>query len=404
VKTRPIRWLIALFAALAALAAVLLFLEGRAVPDASADSLSSERVRLERVFADVPLAQPVWLTQPPDDPDRWYALEQKGRIVTFTSTSSRRARTIALDLTDRVRFGGEQGLLGHAFHPRYAQNGYAYVNYVSASNPRRTVVSRFTRASDGVGFDRGSEKILLRVEQPYSNHNGGGQLFGPDGHLYVGFGDGGLAGDPHDHGQNTRTLLGAMVRIDVDGGDPYEIPSDNPFADGRGGAPEVFAWGLRNPWRFSFDRKTGKLWAGDVGQNAWEEIDVVERGKNYGWAVREGNHCYDPPVHLKIFGSGECGEADKGLTPPVFEFSQRRGDRSVTGGYVYRGKRNPGLGGKYVYGDFVSGRIWAFDPATGHNELLLDTPLSISSFVESADGEIGVLSYADGAVYHLTTP
>ena len=401
-KRRPIRWLIALFAALALVAIALVIVEGRAVPDASADSLKGDGVKLVRVFEDVDLQQPVWMVQPPDAANRWYALEQKGRVVTFSASNPKKTRKVALDLTDRVRFGGEQGLLGLAFHPRYADNGYVYVNYISDENPRQTRVSRFRRASDGISFDPKSEKILLRVDQPYGNHNGGGVLFGPDGFLYIGFGDGGMAGDPHDHGQNTKTLLGAMVRIDVDGGDPYGIPKDNPFADGKKGAPEIFAWGLRNPWRFSFDRTTGKLWAGDVGQNAWEEIDVVERGHNYGWAIREGTHCYDPPAHLKVFGSGECGERDKNLTDPVLDYSQRRGDRSVTGGYVYRGKKNPALFGKYVYGDFVSGRIWAFDPATGDNTLLLDSPLAISSFVEAADGELGVLSYAEGAVYHLS--
>ncbi len=390
-----------MLAALVAVAIITLD-DSSTVPDAGAQSLSNSTVELVRVFEDVSLQQPVWMTQAPDDPGRWYVVEQAGRLVTFTDNPKRRERSVALDITDRVEFGGEQGLLGLAFHPRYADNGYVYVNYVSeASGTKETRISRFRR--DGAtAFDPDSEKILLRVEQPYSNHNGGGILFGPDGYLYVGMGDGGLAGDPKGHGQNTETLLGAFLRIDVDSKDPYAIPADNPFASGKGGAPEVWAWGLRNPWRFSFDRKTGKLWAGDVGQNAWEEVSIIEGGENYGWKFVEGTHCYDPPLHLKVFGSGECDDVE-GFASPEFDYSQANGDKSVTGGYVYRGRRIPSLRGKYVFGDFVSGRIWSWDPERRKRTLLFDTPLSIATFVESADGDLGVLNYSDGGIFHLTT-
>ena len=370
----------------------------RAIPDASADSLDRDGVKLVRVFEDIRLRSPVAAEQPPDDRKRWYVVEQRGRLITFV-TARERNREVALDITGRVEFGGEQGLLGLAFHPQYGENGYIFVNYISTEGERHTRVSRFKRKGAGPTFDPRSEKVLLRVPQPYSNHNGGQVSFGPDGMLYIAMGDGGLAGDPQNHGQDTTTLLGAMLRIDVDGGDPYAIPPDNPFANG-GGAAEIFAWGLRNPWRFSFDRQTQKLWAGDVGQNDWEEIDVIDRGKNYGWNIREGTRCYDPPAHLAVLGSGDCGSKAK-LEPPVFEYSQAQGDRSVTGGFVYRGKRWPKIRGQYVYGDFVSGRIWAYDMRRGASRLLIDTGCLISSFVEGADGEIGVLDYGSGALYHL---
>lgn len=399
-NSRTIRWAAAILAGLTVVAVAIMLIGRRPVPDASADSLSGGDVKLERIFEKIPLQQPVWMAQPPGS-TRWWVVEQQGRIVTFPDDPKASEKKLALDITDRVKFGGEQGLLGLAFHPKWPDTPHLFVNYTSVrGGERHTRVSRFSRKEGTI--DPKSEKILMKVEQPYGNHNGGQVSFGPDGYLYVGFGDGGLAGDPGENGQNPGTLLGSMVRVDVDGGDPYRIPDDNPFAGKeKKGAPEVFAWGLRNPWRFSFDRKTGTLWAGDVGQNAWEEVDIVERGKNYGWNIREGTHCYDPPAHLKLFGSGECGEGDQGLEPPVIEYSQKEGDRSVTGGYVYRGEVNDGLRGDYVYADFVSGRIWAYSPAKKKSRLLVDSPLSISSFFEAHDGEIGVLSYSDGAVYRL---
>ena len=397
-KSRTIR----ILAAVVLIVTLVIYFGGRrAVPDASADSLQRGDVRLERVFANIELRQPVWMQQPPEDRSRWFVVEQEGRLITFPDQSTTKDRHVALDISARVKSGGEMGLLGLAFHPKYGENGYIYLNYTSDEGERHTRVSRFTRLrDDGVSFDPKSEKILLKIPQPYANHNGGQVSFGPDGLLYVGVGDGGLAGDPKEHGQNTSTLLGTMLRIDVDAKDPYGIPTDNPFAR-SGGAPEIFAWGLRNPWRFSFDRKTGKLWAGDVGQNAWEEISIIERGKNYGWNIREGTHCYDPPAHLKLLGSGDCG-SDAKLEPPVIEYSQDQGDRSVTGGYVYRGTKQRQIAGHYIYGDYVSGRIWAYDPASKESRMLLDTGCLIASFVEAADGEIGVIDYA-GKIYHLRT-
>jgi len=224
------------------------------------------------------------------------------------------------------------------------------------------------------------------VDQPFLNHNGGQIAFGPDGLLYVGLGDGGSGGDPLGHAQDTSTLLGSILRIDVDRGTPYAVPPDNPFAAG-GGRPEIFAWGLRNPWRWSFDRETGELWCGDVGQNRWEEVDRIRRGGNYGWNVREGAHC---------FASAECDSA--GLIEPVAEYSHDEGC-SITGGYVYRGATLPQISGAYVYGDFCSGRIWGLFSAGGGAlapRLLAESGLQISSFAEDHDGELYVVDYGGG--------
>lgn len=391
-------WTIRILSALLLVLTLVVYFGGqRAVPDASADSLKRGGVSLERVFSNIKLRNPVWMQQSPGS-TRWYAVEQQGRLVTFPNDPSTKNQQFALDISDRVKAGGEMGLLGLAFHPKFADNGYIYLNYTSTEGRRHTRISRFERRADGITFDPSSEKILLEIDQPYSNHNGGQVSFGPDGFLYIGVGDGGLAGDPKEHSQNKDTLLGTMLRIDVDAKTPYGIPADNPYAAG-GGAPEIFAIGLRNPWRFSFDRKTGKLWAGDVGQNAYEEISIIRRGGNYGWNIMEGSHCYDPPLHLKALGSGDCGQKIK-LDPPVVDYSQDEGDRSVTGGYVYRGSRQKKIRGHYVYGDYVSGRIWAYDIANKKNRLLIDTGCLISSFTEASDGEIGVVDYT-GKIYHL---
>ena len=257
-----------------------------------------------------------------------------------------------LDIRDRVsNRGSEEGLLGLAIDPH--KDGQFYV-YYSAANPRRSVVSRFSSGSKGQPAERkpadpGSELVILEVDQPYPNHNGGQIAFGPDGYLYVGLGDGGSAGDPLGNGQNTSTLLGSILRIDVSechcSGQPYAIPPDNPFADG-GGRSEIWAYGLRNPWRFSFDRQTGDLWTGDVGQNQWEEIDIIERGGNYGWNILEANHCFNP--------RNNCDDA--GTIPPVWEYSLDGTPCSVIGGHVYRGNAIPWLRGTYIYGDFCSGK------------------------------------------------
>ena len=298
-----------------------------------------------------------------------------------------------LDITERVNSRrSEEGLLGMALGPD--DDSLLYVHY-SASNPRRSVVSRFNISPDGSSADPESELVILEIGQPYANHNGGQLAFGPDGYLYIGLGDGGSAGDPLGSGQDTSTLLGAILRIDVSQAAParpYTVPLDNPFAAG-GGRGEIWAYGLRNPWRFSFDRATGELWAGDVGQNRWEEIDLIRRGANYGWNVLEGNHC---------FGTrGACQRV--GMEPPVWEYSLDGEPCSVIGGYVYRGSLIPWLHGAYVYGDYCSGDVFGLRYVGGRvvdRRQLVDTDLRIMSFAQDNDGELYLLSQKSG-IYRL---
>ena len=356
---------------------------------------------LEEAFPALRFASPVDLQHPGDGTDRLFVVEQAGVIRVFDNDASTADAPVFLDLTDRVLSGGEQGLLGLAFHPDYEANGLFFVNY-TAADPRRTVVERFRvdPADPGRAAPQ-SGTVILEVAQPYGNHNGGQTSFGPDGYLYVALGDGGAGGDPQGHGQNRSTLLGAILRIDVDdasGGRSYGIPADNPFV-GVACEPEpcreeIYAYGLRNPWRFSFDAETGQLWAADVGQNAYEEIDVIEKGGNYGWNVLEGRHCYAP--------SSGCSQ--EGMAPPIWEYDHTQGS-SVTGGFVYRGQRVPELRGRYIYADYVSGRIWAltFDggEAVENTELLQSR--SISSFGVDAANELYVLNHSTGRIYLLAS-
>lgn len=264
-----------------------------------------------------------------------------------------------------------------------------FLSYTRDGSPLVSVISEFAVGPGGTSFDPDSERIILTLDQPYGNHNGGKIVFGPDGYLYIGFGDGCAGGDPQGNGQSTRTLLGALLRIDVDSGAPYAIPADNPFATG-GGAPEIYAWGLRNPWRFSFDSATGALWLADVGQDRWEEIDIVERGGNYGWNLREGAHRY------------ARGTAPRPLVDPVFDYGHDQGC-SITGGYVYRGRAIPALGGIYVFGAVFSGRVWGlFAEVNGYvAPRLLDADINISSFGEGLDGELYVVDLGGGGIYTL---
>jgi glucose/arabinose dehydrogenase len=302
-----------------------------------------------------------------------------------------------LDISERISTRGEGGLLGLAFHPGFPAKPQAFVSYTAPGSPLESRLSRFTVASDG---RFAGEEILLSLDQPYANHNGGWIGFGPDGYLYFGLGDGGSAGDPLNHAQNTRTLFGAMLRLDVDAspaaGKAYAVPKDNVFAAGGprpgAGAPEIYAWGLRNPWRWSFDRVTGQLWLGDVGQNAWEEIDRIESGGNYGWRCYEGTHTYNTD-----------GCADAGAyAAPVVEYGHDRGC-SVTGGYVYRGSAVALLDGVFLYGDFCSGRIWGLaDGGAGGPAELLDTPYRIASFGQDNAGGVYVLDLASpGGIYRI---
>ncbi len=336
------------------------------------------------------------LVQPDDGLDRIFVTEQAGRVLVFPNDQSANDTQVFLDVRDRVNEGGnEEGLLGIAFDPDYKDNGHFYL-YYSASGPRRSVLSRFSVGSDSPNLvDPASEVVILEVRQPYSNHNGGQLAFGPDGYLYVGLGDGGSGGDPLGNGQDPGTLLGSILRIDVSNvteGQTYGIPPDNPFVGVPGAREEVWVYGLRNPWRFSFDDDTGLLWVADVGQNGWEEIDVVGKGLNYGWNVMEGAHCFSP----------RSGCDTSGLELPVAEYD-RSGGCSVTGGYVYRGDRLLSLRGAYVYGDFCSGKIWGlrYDGSTVTEvKLLVDSNLSITSFGQDLAGSLYILSRNDG-IYRL---
>ncbi len=350
-------------------------------------------VALHPLFAEQRFNQPVALLQSPKVNSSWYVVEKGGRVLRLEGEGREAKSSLFIDLGSRVDAGPmEAGLLGMAFHPAFARNNLIYLSY-TRGRPLTSVLARYKSSDGGRTLDPASEAILLEVPQPHGNHNGGQIAFGPDGYLYYGLGDGGAAGDPRGNGQNTETLLGAMLRLDVDRYTPYTpytIPPDNPFVEG-GGRPEIYAWGMRNPWRWSFDRQSGELWVGDVGQNEWEEIDRVVKGDNLGWNVWEGGHC---------FRADRCRSG--GMVMPVAEYSHEFGC-SVTGGYVYRGKAIPALYGHYLYGDFCSGRIWELDSGNIKEgaHILMHSGKRIASFAEDRDGELYLLDYASGRIFRL---
>jgi glucose/arabinose dehydrogenase len=342
------------------------------------------------------LENPVDLQVPAGDRARLFVVEQRGRIRIVRNGSL--VAQPFLDIAARIASGGERGLLGLAFHPRYSENGRFFVNYTDLRGD--THISEFRAPVAADQADPGSERELLFVRQPFSNHNGGGLAFGNDGFLYIGLGDGGSGGDPQGNGQSLSTPLGKILRIDVDGGNPFGVPSDNPFVATAGAFPAVWAFGLRNPWRISFDRATGDLLIGDVGQDNFEEVDVGlasrRGGENYGWNVTEGNHCFRPPA----------GCSTTGLTPPLVEYSHGEGC-SVTGGYLYRGCRMPGYQGTYFYGDYCTSLVRSFrlDNGRAVDQRDWTSALSrgvdaISSFGVDADGEIYILDHT-GEVYKI---
>lgn len=337
------------------------------------------------------LTRPVDLVSPAGD-RRLFVVEQPGRIRIIENR--RLLPTPYLDITDRVRSSGnEQGLLGLAFHPQYASNGYLFVNYTDLNGDTR--VERYRAGSDPNRADPASAKQILFIDQPFGNHNGGQVLFGPDGMLYVPTGDGGSGGDPQGNGQSLGTLLGKILRIDVDRGDPYAIPSDNPFVGRTGARHEIWAYGLRNPWRIDFDRAGGLVYVADVGQNAWEEVHVAplrEAGINYGWNRMEGMHC---------FRADTCDRS--GLHLPQVEYPHPEGC-SIAGGYVYRGRAVPGLVGHYFYGDYCEGFVRSFrysdGAVTDRRSWSLGDLGQILAFGEDSEGELYVLSM-NGRVYRL---
>ncbi len=316
---------------------------------------------------------------------RWYVLEQAGRVMTFREGDP--SATVFLDIRDRVTSGGETGLLGIALAPDFDQSGVFFLDY-TRGGPLRTQISSFT--SDRLVASKASEVVVLEIAQPYANHNGGQLAFGPDGYLYIAMGDGGSGGDPQRNGQNKNVLLGKILRIDVRDRTRYAVPRDNPFAAG-GGRGEIWAYGLRNPWRFSFDGTT--LWAADVGQNLYEEIDIIVKGGNYGWNVMEASSCYN---------ASQCDRT--GLVLPVTEYG-RSGGCSVTGGYVYRGTQAD-LDGIYFFADYCSGRVWGLRYAAGRTVAIAQvatTGFSVASFAQDRAGNVYILQYAAaGGIYRIT--
>jgi glucose/arabinose dehydrogenase len=345
------------------------------------------------------LSDPIGVTNAGDGSDRLFVVQRGGQVRVIDADGTLRAAPF-VDISGRIIAGGEQGLLGLAFHPNFAANGRLFVDYTRAGDGA-TVISELTASADRGSANPASERILLTISQPFANHNGGQIAFGPNGYLYIGMGDGGSGGDPQGNGQNRQALLGKILRLDVDGahaaGKEYAIPNNNPYAAGGispgAGLPEIWAYGVRNPWRFSFDRGTGDLYIGDVGQGSWEEVDRQSAGsrggENYGWNAFEGRHCFS-----------NCS----GVTyvPPIVEYGHALGC-SITGGYVYRGSRQPALKGFYLFGDYCSGTIWTVPAAAGNQtpKAVSSTGLLISSFGQGEDGEIYLVDLGAGGLYRV---
>ena len=364
-------------------------------------SLTMSQVQIEIAFPNLKFQKPVDLQHPSDGSDRLFVVEKQGTIYLFENDPEVLEKRLFLNITDRVSDDApETGLLGFAFHPDYINNGYFYVNYTHKASPTdvlTTVISRFEVSStDSNAAEVESEFIIMQIEQPHEHHNGGQIVFGPDGYLYIGMGDGGK----WQNGQDSTTLLGAMLRIDIDNPQPglaYGIPEDNPFFDGTA-AKEVFAYGFRNPWRFSFDAITGSLWLGDVGHVRYEEIDIVLAGHNYGWHIMEGAHCYNQNSPSAPYSGCDT----TGLAMPIWEYGRTSGE-AVVGGFVYRGALVPSLYGKYVYGDFEFGTIWVLDygvDSPTNRELFDLGDWTVTSFGVDRDNELYICSFA-GDIYRM---
>lgn len=341
---------------------------------------------LQRVFPNLRFERPLAMLQAPGDNRRWYVVEQIGRVMVFDNHPSVGAARVFVDLRQRVDASfHESGLLGMAFHPDFAVNGQVFLSYTVSAQPLHSRVTRFISWDGGESLDVASEQPVVDLPQPTDVHQGGGLRFGPDGYLYIAFGDGGNRG----LAQQLDNWYGGMLRIDVDNGLPYSVPLDNPLLPGV--APELWAWGFRNPWSWSFDRATGELWVGDVGESDWEEVNRVEKGGNYGWPVREGNQCF----------RGNCDRAD--LIDPVWQYGHDQGC-SITGGYVYRGSAIPGLQGSYLFADLCNGKIWGLDSAADGSaaaRLLNQSGRGLAAFAEDVDGELYVVDIGTGDLHQL---
>ena len=351
-------------------------------------------IHTERAFPNLEFERPIVLTHAGDRTNRVFVASQLGKVYVFPDDQNVERAGLFFDLEDKVSYKdtqNEEGFLGMAFHPKFKQNGEVFVYYTTTEVPLMSVVSRFRLGEGGKRIDPKSEEEILRIPQPFWNHNGGTLAFGPDGCLYIALGDGGKANDPFGNGQNLKTLLGSILRIDVDhkdDGKNYAVPKDNPFLDYPGAQPEIWAYGVRNIWRMSFDRQTGACWAADVGQDIWEEIDIIVRGGNYGWNLREAKH---------KFGVGGLDAPRDDIIEPIFEYHHDVG-KSITGGFVYRGKRLPELVGAYLYADYVTGKLYALRYDFDRREVTANRPI--------AGNILPVLSFGEdeaGEVYFMTT-
>lgn len=341
-------------------------------------------------FPNLKFERPVWIGSPGDHSNNLFVMEQGGRVLVFENTRDVEKASVVLDLRKKVhRSHNEEGMLGMAFHPQFKKNRQVFIAY-SAGNPRRLVLSRFEASSTRKRIRANTEEVILRQRQPFGNHNGGGLAFGPDGFLYVSLGDGGSLGDPEDNAQNLNNWLGTILRIDVSRRRGFNVPQDNPFVDVPHTRPEIWAYGLQNPRRFSFDRMTGDLWAGDVGNVRWQEVDLIKKGGNYGWNLREGKE-----QHKK-------GRSLVNLDEPLLALGGEDA-RRITGGYVYRGKRLPDLIGAYVYGDTATGTVWALrrEGDQVKENILIGRGRGVSSFGEDEQGEIYFTTF-DGKVHTLS--
>ncbi len=351
-----------------------------------------------KAFPQLKFEMPIFFVAAPKDDSNFFIVEQTGVIKKFKNSTQTNSSERILDISAKVLHPGsggssEEGLLGFAFDPEFSKTKEVFI-YYSVANPRRSRISRLKMESSGL-ISASSEKIILEIPQPYSNHNGGMLAFGPDGLLYIGLGDGGSGGDPQDHSQNKASLLGKILRIDIRNTETYKIPLNNPFVQEKNARGEIYAYGLRNPWRFSFDKKTGDLWAGDVGQNAYEEINIIERGDNLGWKVFEGTHTFAKSAHTRSSAK---------FKSPIHEYDHSvSGGISVTGGYVYRGSEFKDLRGHYIYGDFGSGHIWALKlraQKKESNTKIMNIP-HLSSMGEDNAGSLYFLSYTEGQIYKI---
>lgn len=361
---------------------------------AAVETLALDELDLQFIPVVSGFTKPLYLTHAGDGSGRLFVVEQAGRILLVKAGQIN--PTPFLDIVSIVGSdANEQGLLSVAFHPDYASNGFFFVNYTDKQGD--TVIARYSVSGDPDTADPNSAKILLTIDQPYANHNGGQVAFGPDGYLYIGMGDGGAANDPYNNGQSLNTLLGKILRLDVDNADPYGIPMDNPFVTNGQGSFEIWSYGWRNPWRFSFDTATDDMYIADVGQNQYEEIHVelagTPGGQNYGWRIMEGSHCFE----------GNCDPASQGLVLPIAEYDHGQGC-SVTGGYVYRGRQFPALNGVYFYGDYCSGLIWGLRreaDGSWSQAQLTSSGYTISSFGQDEAGEVYIVNHSTGEILQI---